>query len=52
MSDEEIKKEAKRRGITEAELRALLGNGAALKTAMTIKGRQKTLNDRIAEAGG
>lgn len=47
-----MKKEAARRGISVAELKALLGNGAAYKAALTLKDRKRQLDDQIASAGG
>lgn len=52
MNEQELAAEAKRRGITVDELKKLLGNGAAYKAALTIKDRQKQLDDAISKAGG
>lgn len=52
MNEAELKKEAARRQITVAELKALLGNGAATKAALTLKDRKKSMDEQIAAAGG
>lgn len=47
MSEEEMKKEAAKRGITVSELKMLLGNGAATKAALTLKDRKSQLDKMI-----
>lgn len=52
MTESEMAIEAKRRNITVAELRALLGSGSAYKAALTLKDRKAQLDSQMGAAGG
>lgn len=52
MNEHQLTAEAKRRNISVAELKTLLGSGSAFKAALTLKDRKKQLDEQMGAAGG